>query len=212
MVTERSSAAGTLTQCFFISTSEGLFWHFLRFREYDIKGLEKEFYLLMTQFPAASLDYTYLKNDASHLHLRSSLPQQSMERQGPPGNEWFCPLGGARERWCDERWWQSQGGDDATAHSLQRVEGWGGGCPRQGAVQTAVNELSCGAGLRVQSWPLSNQQRASTVWSQTIPCWNRQRRNLDLGSWHRLCNRLSLVFPRLLSNCSSDHGHQVQSF
>ena len=69
MVTERSGAVGTLKQCFFICVGEGLFWHFLHFREYDIKGLEEEFYLLITQV-ASCLTGLYLsKNDASHLRL-----------------------------------------------------------------------------------------------------------------------------------------------
>lgn len=83
-----------------------------------------------------------------------------------------------------------------------------GGCPRRGG----VHELSCGARLRVQSWPLSNRQSASRVWSQTTPFWPRQRRNLDLGRRHRLRNHLSLVLPRLLSNCSSDGGQWAPSF
>ena len=49
MVTESSGAAGALAWCFFISTSEGLFWYFLHFRQYDIQGLQEEFCLLITQ-------------------------------------------------------------------------------------------------------------------------------------------------------------------
>lgn len=66
MVTERSGAIGTLTRCFFISMSERLFWHFLHFREYDIRGLEGEFHLLITQVPSCLTGLHLSKNDASH--------------------------------------------------------------------------------------------------------------------------------------------------
>lgn len=66
MVTERLDAVEPLHSAF--SSPQGS-WHFLHFRESDIKGLEEEFYLLIAQVPSCLTELYLSKYDASNLRL-----------------------------------------------------------------------------------------------------------------------------------------------
>lgn len=114
---------------------------FPAFQEYDIKGLEEEFYLLITQVPSCLAGLYLSKNDASCLRLQSPLPQLSMERQGGPGNDRLSPRRCPGEVvWCVLG--AEAGGRGAGAHPTPRSWRRMGGCPCRGGVQAGMSSAA----------------------------------------------------------------------
>lgn len=107
-------------------------WHFLHFREYDIKGLEEEFYLQTTQVPSCLTELYLSEYNASHTYNPHCLSSHRRDRdlQGmsdsvpqevPRGVVRCVVMAEAWEKWCrgsphsretrEMRWMPHQGSE-----------------------------------------------------------------------------------------------------
>lgn len=190
----------TFMQCFFISTNEGL-WHFLHFREYDIKGLEEESYLLMTQVPSYLTGLFLPKYDASHSYNPCCLSSHRKERdlQGMSDSvPQEVPRGVVRYVVMTEA-----GGNHSSPCSRElRQMRW---MPHQDNEQRG---MSSAVGPSCDTVLVSEQPERSI----SVLSWLGWSRNLDLGSQHRLCNHICLEFHRLLFKLLSNLGSEGTVF